>query len=120
MGMSHLRRWYLLLLPVLLFSAYLVAVAGSAAYRLELTMLTDRDDEFVFIVELDDRQFSRLKNNPSEEMQPFLVAAKREYAQKAGFRREMYGDENYKMVTIQRYSYVVKESFSGRVVLRKE
>ncbi len=88
-------------------------------YRLELTITTDRQEEYVLVVELDEREYKRLENNPSTEILTYLTMARREYAVKMGYRPEIYGPDNYKMVSIRKSSFVVREIDSGRIVFRK-
>ena len=97
-----------------------VALWGWAKeYRLHLTIETDKQEEFVLVIELDTRQFRRLENDPRNEIQDYLVEARRQYARRIGYREEIYGKENYKMVRIERYHFVVREIDRGRVVLKK-
>ncbi len=115
------KRWIALTLLVGLALAWSHRVSFSLPkdYRLELTILTDKHEEFVFVAELDSREFRRLESNPTSEIQPWLVQARREYATKIGYRVEIYGTENYKMVVIVKSSFVVREVGTGRVVLKK-
>jgi hypothetical protein len=92
--------------------------AGSGAYRMTLTIWTG-SDEFTYLTELSERDFSKIENDPSSAIQPHLVAARREYAEKMGYRKEIYGEENYKMVTIGRYTIVVRDISRDRIVFKK-
>lgn len=115
------KRWILLLgVPlVLLALSRSMLYSFSKAYRLELTVITDKADEYVFVTELDEREFKKLENNPSQEILPYLIQARKDYADKIGYRKEIYGAENYKMVTIRHNSFVVREIISGRVIIKK-
>ena len=93
--------------------------ARNSDYVLELTIVTDRQESFELYVELNDRELNKLRNNPSIEIKPYLVEARRKYADDIGYRREIYGEENYKMVVITSFSFVVKDKSSGRILLSK-
>jgi hypothetical protein len=93
--------------------------AGITTHRLSLTILTDKDDEFVLLADLDSRAFSRIENDPTTGIQPFLLQARRDYAEKIGYRRDIYGEENYKMVVIRKYSFVVRDVSRDQVVLKR-
>jgi hypothetical protein len=93
--------------------------AWSKDYLLELTIVTDKQEEFVDLIELDDRQFRNLRNDINNEIKSYLVEARKKYADEIGYRKEIYGEENYKMVVIAKYSFIVKEKSSGRILLRK-
>lgn len=113
-------NWLPVLLSLFLCLAGAIQVLPWAKeYRLELTVTTDKDDEFVLMVEIDTRQLRKLENDSFTEIQPYLVQARRDYAHNIGYRKEIYGDENYKMVKIISYYYTVREISSGRVVLKK-
>lgn len=73
----------------------------------------------VHLVELDDRQFNKLKSDPNNAIKEYLVDARRKYADEIGYRKEIYGEENYKMVVIVKYSFTVKDKSSGRILLKK-
>ena len=108
-----------LLLSLALVGPVTKLEAGVTTHRLSLTILTDKADEFVLLVDLDARAFSRLENDPTSAIQPYLLQARKEYAERIGYRREIYGEENYKMVTIRRYSFVVRDVSQDRVVLKR-
>jgi hypothetical protein len=107
-----------LLLVILILSVSNV-MAWPKDYVLELTIITDKQEEFVSIIELDDRQFRDLKNDTNFEIKPYLVQARKDYADEIGYRKEIYGEDNYKMVNIVKYSFVVRDKSSGRVLLKK-
>jgi hypothetical protein len=93
--------------------------AWSKDYLMELTITTDKQDEFVFLEELDERQFRDLRNNTNFEVKKYLVLARRKYADEIGYRKEIYGKENYKMVVISSYKLIVKDKSTGRILLKK-
>jgi len=93
--------------------------AGITTHRLFLTIITDKEDEYVLIVDLDARGFSRLENDPTTGILPHLLQARREYAEKIGYRRDIYGEENVKMVLIRKYSFVVRDISRDRVILKR-
>lgn len=109
-----------LLLAVLVSFAAVVSVqALSKDFVLELTIITDKEEEFVLILELNDREFRNLKNDPGYEIKPYLIEARKKYADEIGYRREIYGNENFKMVVISKFSFVVKDKSSGRILLQR-
>ncbi|MDD2998674.1 MAG: hypothetical protein EOM80_18700 [Erysipelotrichia bacterium] len=101
------------------FFALVSVQARSKDYVLELTVYTDRSESYVLYVDLDDRELTRLRNDSANEIKLYLVRARREYADEIGYRSEIYGEENYKMVVIKRYIFIVKEKSSGRILLSK-
>jgi len=115
------RRWVWLgvLVGLVVMLSHPALFSFPKEYRLELTVITDRAEEYVLMVEIDQRAFKRLESDPTGELQSYLVLARREYAVQIGYRPEIYGPENYKMVTIRKSSFVVREISSGRVVLKK-
>ncbi len=116
----YLYRRSVVVLAILAIFAFLVAAhAFSKDYVLELTIVTDRQEEFTQYIELNDREFRNLRNDPTGEIKSFLLEARKKYADEIGYRKEIYGAENYKMVVISSYSFVVKEKSSGRVLLSK-
>lgn len=104
---------------VLLVTMGVVLLAGPPAYRLDLTIYAS-GEEFTLTVEIDDRQFSGLQSDPTTNIQPFLLQAKKEFAEKIGYRKEIYGEENFKMVHIGRYNFNVRSLSQGRIVLQKK
>lgn len=115
----YYHKFTLLLAVLATFVAIVTASAWSKDFVLELTIWTDKDAEFVQYIELGDKEYRNLRNDPGNEIKPYLVEARKKYADEIGYRREIYGAENYKMVLIVRYSFVVKEKSSGRVLLSK-
>jgi hypothetical protein len=103
----------------LLAAAGLMVGAWSKDYRLELTVVTDKQEDYLLVVDLDQREFKRLENDPHTEIATYLLQARRTYADQIGYRREIYGEENYKMVKVVSYDFVVKDIGRGNVVLRK-
>lgn len=109
-----------MLLAVLASLVALVAVqAFSKDFVLELTIITDKQEEYVQIVELGDREFRNLRNDTNRVIQEYLLVTRKKYADESGYRREIYGDENFKMVVIKSFTFVVKDKSSGRILLRK-
>ncbi len=96
-----------------------VAQAWNRDYVLELTLYTDKEDRFDLYADLNDREYRNLRNDSQNEIKPYLVEARRKYAEEVGYRREIYGESNYKMVSITRYSFLIKDKSSGRILLSK-
>jgi len=113
------RRSVVALAILAVFALLVTAHAWSKDYVLELTVVTDRQEEFVQYIELTDKEYRNLRNDPGSEIKPYLLAARKKYADEIGYRKEIYGAENYKMVVFSSYSFVVKEKSSGRVLLSK-
>ncbi|MFZ5952189.1 MAG: hypothetical protein ACOYXC_15900 [Candidatus Rifleibacteriota bacterium] len=113
------NRLIVLAVIVLVAGIVISASAWSKDYLLELTITTDKQEEYVFLAELDDRQYRNLRNDSNNEIKNYLVDAQRKYADEIGYRKEIYGDENYKMVVIVRYDFIIKEKSSGRILLKK-
>jgi hypothetical protein len=108
------------LLAILASVPAMVSVeALSNDFILELTIITDKEEEFVQIIELNDREFRNLKNDTNREIQNYLLEARKKYADEIGYRREIYGNENFKMVVIAKFTFVVKDKTSGRILLAK-
>lgn len=95
------------------------AQAWNRDYVLELTIYTDKEDRFDLYVDINDREYSNLRNDAQNEIKSYLVEARRQYAEEVGYRREIYGEENYKMVSVTRYSFLIKDKSSGRILLSK-
>jgi hypothetical protein len=113
----HLTIFFIL--SVFLSLALSVAYAWPKDHLMELTIITDKQEEFVHIVELTERQVRDLRQDLRSAIKPYLVEARKKYADEIGYRHEIYGDENYKMVVIDSYKLIVKDKSSGRIVLRK-
>lgn len=113
------RRSVVVLAILAVFALLVAAQAFSKDYVLELTIVTDRQEEFIQYIELNDREFRNLRSDPNGEIKRFLLEARKKYADEIGYRKEIYGAENYKMVVISSYTFVVKEKSSGRVLLSK-
>ncbi|KAF1082075.1 MAG: hypothetical protein GQF41_1715 [Candidatus Rifleibacterium amylolyticum] len=107
----------------LILAISLLALAGAQAwnrdYVLELSIFTDRGDKFDIYVDLTERDFRNLRNDTNNEIQPYLIEARRQYAEDIGYKSVIYGEENYKMVAVKSYSFVIKDKSSGRVLLSK-
>lgn len=101
------------------FSAVVSVQAWNRDFLLEITIITDKDEEIVHVAELTDREYRSLRNDSVREIQHYLTEARRAYADRIGYRREIYGDENYKMVVIAKFSFVVKDKSSGRILLSR-
>jgi hypothetical protein len=116
---KHLLKSTLWLTLAVSLLALVAAQAWSRDYLLELTIYTDKEDRFDLYVEITDRELRDLKQDSQNEIKPYLIEARRQYAEENGYRRDIYGEENYKMVSITRYSFVIKEKSSGRILLSK-
>ncbi len=117
---SNFYRMVIASLAVLaVFMALVSAQAWSRDFVLELTIMTDRHEEFVQYFDLTDREYRNLRNDSGNEIKAYLVEARKKYADEIGYRKEIYGSENYKMVVIDSFRYIVKEKSSGRVLLSK-
>ena len=92
--------------------------ADPLMYRLELTIYTDKDP-YLLEVEIGPREFRAIESDPTNGIQPFVLQARHECAEKAGYRKEIYGEENYKMVAVRKYTFVIRDLSQGRVVLKK-
>ncbi|MBF0543154.1 MAG: hypothetical protein HQM08_01910 [Candidatus Riflebacteria bacterium] len=93
--------------------------AKLVSYRLSLTIFTDKSEEYLLSAGLDDRECRSITEDPSRGIQPFVEQAMREYAEKIGFRKEIYGDDNYKMVIVDHFSFVIRDISQDRVVFQK-
>lgn len=113
------RQLVALAVVVLVAGLVISASAWSKDYLLELTIITDKQEDFVYLAELDERQFRDLRNDSNNVIKDYLVEARRKYADEIGYRKEIYGDENYKMVVITSYKFLVKDKSSGRILLKK-
>jgi hypothetical protein len=113
------RRIAVSLAVLAVFVALVAAQAWSRDFVLELTIMTDRQEEFAQYFDLNDREYRNLRNDPGNEIKAYLVEARKKYADEIGYRKEIYGSENYKMVVISSFRYIVKEKSSGRVLLSK-
>ena len=117
---SNFYRMVIASLAVLaVFMALVSAQAWSRDFVLELTIMTDRHEEFVQYFDLTDREYRNLRNDSGNEIKAYLVEARKKYADEIGYRKEIYGSENYKMVVIDSFRYIVKEKSSDRVLLSK-
>ena len=95
-----------------------VAEAEQLMYRLSLTIYTDKEP-YLLEVEIGPRDFRAIESDPTNGIQPFVLQARRECAEHAGYRKEIYGEENFKMVSVRKYSFVIRDLSQGRVVLKK-
>ncbi|MFZ2957741.1 MAG: hypothetical protein WA705_12710 [Candidatus Ozemobacteraceae bacterium] len=93
--------------------------AASFSYNLELRIMTERSDEFYYECGIDDRAVRKITENVHEGIQPYLVEARKAMAERAGYRVEIYGAENYKMVVIKTYSLVIRDVSQSRVIFKK-
>ena len=98
-GLRVRKCWvFILVAPLLLIAMSRFSVLSfSKNYRLELTKLTDKHEEYVFVTELDDREFKRLEENLTQEILVYKIQARRDFAMKIGYRKEIYGEENYNL-----------------------
>jgi hypothetical protein len=112
-------------LLVLVFALAICSLFSSSVfgwskdYLLELTIITDKQEEFVDIQELTERQMRAIKQDPNSGIKDYLLAARKKYADEIGYRKEIYGEENYKMVVITRYKFIVRDKSSGRILVKK-
>ena len=111
----HLAIWVFLITAISLSAVY----AWPKDYLMELTIITDKQEEFVHIEELTERQVRDLRQDLRSSIKSYLVEARKKYADEIGYRHEIYGDENYKMVVIDSYKIIVKDKSTGRIVFRK-
>lgn len=93
--------------------------AWASDYVLELTIVTDKQQEYDLFIEMTDRQLRDLRQDSRNKIRPYLVEARKQYADEIGYRKEIYGEKNYQMVVIASYRYVVREKSSGRILLSK-
>lgn len=96
-----------------------VSQAWNRQYVLELTIITDKQEEFDYMEEINDRQLRDLRFDSRSAITSYLLKARRLYADDIGYRREIYGDENYRMVVVARYRFLVRDKSSGRILLSK-
>ncbi|MDD3000476.1 MAG: hypothetical protein PHF29_01840 [Candidatus Riflebacteria bacterium] len=121
------RKIYIpiVILFVITVSAFLMPYSGGQVYAingekvLELIITTDKGDGYTYYAELSDRDFRKLKNDLINEIKPYLVEARKECAREMGYREEIYGEENYKMVIIAKYSIVIRDQSNGRTILSR-
>ncbi|MDD2623205.1 MAG: hypothetical protein BWY02_01233 [bacterium ADurb.Bin157] len=123
-----MKRKLYLSIAALFFIAVLVffiPCSGGQAYAitgekvLELIITTDKGDGYTYYAELSDRDFRKLKNDLMNEIKPYLIDARKECAREMGYREEIYGEENYKMVIITKYSIVIRDQSNGRTILSR-
>ncbi|MBF0410827.1 MAG: hypothetical protein HQM10_26005 [Candidatus Riflebacteria bacterium] len=105
----------------LALSLFVVTVtqAKFVSYRLNLTIYTDKGEEYVLSSGLTDREYRSISEDPSRGIRQFVELAMREYAEKVGFRKEIYGEDNYKMVSVKTYTFTITDISQGRVVFQK-
>lgn len=111
----NLAIWAILIAAASLSTVY----AWPKDYLMELTIVTDKQEEFVHVVELTERQVRDLRQDLRSSIKSYLVEARKKYADEIGYRHEIYGDENYKMVVINSYKVIVKDKSTGRIILTK-
>jgi hypothetical protein len=98
---------------------FVAVQAWNSDYVLELSINTDKGDKFDIYIDLTERQFRDLRNDANNQIQKYLLEARRQYAEDIGYRKDIYGEENYRMVAVTSYEYVVKDKSSGRILLSK-
>ncbi len=116
---SKLNLLILVFLLAICSSFFSSVFAWSKDYILELTIVTDKQEEFVDVQELTERQMQAIKRDPTSGIKEYLLATRKKYADEIGYRKEIYGEENYKMVVITRYKFIVRDKSTGRVIVRK-
>jgi len=107
---------------ILVVLAVLISFSADAwpkDYRMTLTVLTDKNDELVHIFMITEREMRKLKEDPRNAIKDYLIEVRKKYANDIGYRHEIYGDNNYKMVVIRKYSFEIRDKSSGRSVFRK-
>lgn len=115
-----MRKTVCTLVVFLLLTVLWSASARVVSYTLELRITTDRNEEYPFELGIDDREFRSISENVHSGIQPFLVQARKAIADRAGFRAEIYGPDNYKMVVIRSYTIIIRDLSQGRVVFSKD
>ncbi len=118
--MPGMRGTVYLVAAVLLLASLFSASAKMISYKLELRITTDRLEEYPFEIGIDDREYRSITENIHTGIQPFLLEARKAIADRAGYRAEIYGADNYKMVVVRRYSVIIRDLSQGRVVFSKE
>ena len=108
-----------LLLVVLAVLVSVSAQAWPKNYRMTLTVLTDKNDELVQIFMITEREVRDLKEDSRNAIKPYLIKARKKYASDIGYRHEIYGDNNYKMVIVSQYTFEIRDKSSGRLVFEK-
>lgn len=104
---------------ILAFLSLLVPPIWAHNTTLELIIVTDKSDTYTYYTELSDRELRNLQNNLVNEIQSFLIEARKECAREMGYSEEVYGKNNYKMVIVTKYSVVVRDRSNGRVILSR-
>ena len=84
-----------------------------------ITVTTDKNDELEEIFMLTEREMRALKEDPRNQIKPYLIEIRKKYADEIGYRHEIYGDNNYKMVVIVRYKFDIRDKSSGRILVKK-
>ena len=118
--MPGMRKTVYLLSAFLLLASLFAASAKMVSYKLELRITTDRYEEYPFEIGIDDREYRRITENVHTGIQPFLLEARKAIADRAGYRVEIYGADNYKMVVVRSYVVIIRDLSQGRVVFSKE
>jgi hypothetical protein len=108
-----------ILICILAFLSLMIGPIWANGTTLELIILTDKSDSYTYYAELSDRELRNLQNNTVNEIQLYLIEARKECAREMGYPEEVYGKDNYKMVVVTKYSMVVRDRSNGRVILSR-
>ncbi|MBI4862952.1 MAG: hypothetical protein HY815_22220 [Candidatus Riflebacteria bacterium] len=113
------RRQLAALVTLFIFETSLGPLEAASGYRVQITLTYGSGRKFDHIKQLEPDVGSRLENDPERRMRPLLQEAREKLAIREGYSPKIYGEAFWKIVTVDRVWYEVKELPGERIVVQK-
>jgi hypothetical protein len=106
------------LLPwlALLALVWSAAPARAGDLRAEIHLNYNSDRDFTYTVDLPASQSSDIESDPERTLRPHIEEAKKKLAVKQGYSPQIYGDDYYKMIRVDKMFFKVTDTSTSRVI----
>jgi hypothetical protein len=90
----------------------------SAAAKVKIRAWDERDREYFYIFTLDRKEERRLDARFSEVLEAYRIKTRKEIAEERGYVEEVYGAENYNMISLSRLDYMFFDDRFNRILFK--
>jgi hypothetical protein len=98
----------------------LLRITGDKLYKIKINIrVTDREQDFVFQTAITPEETLAFRENTQRIVDKYIILAKQALAEQLGFKKRIYGEQNYKMMQIAKAKAIVLDR-SFNMVYPKE
>lgn len=97
---------------------FLFSSSLSAAVKVKIRAWDERKRDYFYIFTLSRKEENRLDARFTEILEDYTVKTRKEIAEERGYIAEIYGDDNYNMVSLSQLDYLFFDDRFNRILFK--